>query len=1810
MSILLDAFQFVKDWFNQINPDDRAKVEDIESGLRAPLVGSTDKRYVTSPCQYLVKGLSAVCKYWSDTTSSGIYSCSFVIENSENTPSGYGVGFCDGLGRREWCSKYEASGPDNLEEYVCVLPCLEKSGFGKQKEDESGYVSLVPFAISEIKGYNNEDGSSVGRCDGKGMGRGSAGFDISDILELYKKRPVCRHYRPWSMGFGAVVPRPAHEVLPTTLEELHDGSPSDPLVPMERRLPFAFDVYNHRARFQKCVHWNSDFGLPFSFNEHSGAIALEDDPASLCSCSDEASIPYKTISADWPENVKYVLIDVWAEYGGVVCNGAKPECPCYTGKWKYCVDDYMRDGMRITANQILELRFWTSDWESQKDYDDYFKNKPGPTSGNTADETTSDIYTFTYWEKLNPTDPNESVMVGMKQNICVPVPLNNRVFDPEVYITKEQIKYPKIQEFYGTHGPGEVAFPTLVRELESAENMIPALDIIYPYSSKNPWDLLPCSTPVDDVCVHSCNQMILPGPTIGVLGYSVRNKEIFIINVNLVETHPVLLSMLNYKRVDKVPYNKRDAFNLEISDLLKQLDKAVDKDTFDGFKQTKTDDMGFFELGSVKLRYEQTNTLIIICKYDDNNNLYNFRVRKVLSKYYGGYIKQTEFTYDVGESSSVFVPTGFYPAPTLGADIIPINGKIGNVFSVFSFYFNGIYDNYVTMSYCINEYTDEVVVTKWTQVGITNYILAEIDNVDLSYVFDFQIVTATLDYVGTEKTTICGGSNKIDIEYVSSVDGSSLISRYGIPPNALLLKSDSVVGFSNDDWTLTIKYKYQKLENFIADDGEAAKVSWPSGIKKANEGYYRFIDSPYSVVPNDPNNITSFTVGGAHSAAFAVMAYIVDEEMRIQSATATKLLSCINYSGCRNVDIDYKYAVDAVGYEPQPNYGFFTWRGADRVLTDANKTRIHSKSPLCGDHECAPENCVGPMWFPYDNCTTVDYYNVYTPTAQCTTFISEGDAYIKISPAGWRYCQAPEYEAWCGLPGSNAAAACGGSFTHFYSKADLASMRFTGKARIRGPISVSEYLTYGWALPPFGNTGREYTERWLSKDYTSYIDLSSNPVRTRAEYMPHVIDDTDIFLDFNCFSRANWHGPINEPFSHLSQLNLFNALWVNETIDDSARVRFEDTIEIIKQSPCSYPPPGYGDNDVLIKRYGFKDEKTCWMWQEWWEDIDRHSENKLLFLKLERPEYVYDYDKKECRLITDEGEHLITFIPPLKYEYDLINTGTEYSGVYLDSADNQRFFKIIYNDSDYLSTDNVEWMDEGTVYEHGSNPIDGEGGAWGFLVDVWSWISNVGDSAETVVWAHDVNTLFDTNASAGKNEDRKIVMSEDSAQDKYFNRGIITNISKKRLEYLPLLELDFSATFDYNNTCTITQETLRYNVPIKVIITGKWGKLLDENTGVYTNYCLPSVTVAEHYRGEISITADHTVGTFSGKDSRRSYTEGSYGKLYDYEIVLELSKLPTHIMKEVDFFTITLGITPDEEIEIESLDGVMAYYTQLTESLKIYERKYICSTLDGGDVKNSDGPQTADYRAPSPANKGNGQYFPTATSVGTSANEIKTADKMTMVGASKFYIDNPTESTTRPLVAGGGSGSWDGGGIVVVNSDAIKESGLLDVTLFNLKTIEKEEQKKLYKDALDRDAYDILILNSLVPIKFKTFLNKIGLNSSINKGKLTIKSNKLLWENHNLVKRFIQDGLDFFHPGGHYFTWADYIYKTRCTIFGPVETVYSILFVHHLHGKSTPTTSALDAYAGWVRIAYYEGRLAQITGAQPPNVDLVTRANM
>jgi hypothetical protein len=337
--------------YSEQQADPRSKEEQITAGLREkPLLS----------CQYWIKGIGTICSYWNGTK------CSY-LRTSKDSPTGYNNGHCDYLGRRNTCDKY--NGTVDNENYLCIAPNIFLSGLGKVAGKTSTGYLYAPIPKEDIWGY------CKGKCDGQGMGTGCGGIPgVSPV--------ACNYYRPWQMGFGSLEPRQIRHTHKDGLVVIEDADFAKALGevfdPMKLRLPFAFDVYNLRAQFQKCAYWDNDYGSLFNMDEDFGYISSDEDLESLCTCGDEKATPYHTLKNPVGAGVdkEWLLQDVWSEANTVICNGAKPECPCYTGEWKYCNDLHMFTGARITANLVFELRFWADYWENQEEYDAYFRKRP------------------------------------------------------------------------------------------------------------------------------------------------------------------------------------------------------------------------------------------------------------------------------------------------------------------------------------------------------------------------------------------------------------------------------------------------------------------------------------------------------------------------------------------------------------------------------------------------------------------------------------------------------------------------------------------------------------------------------------------------------------------------------------------------------------------------------------------------------------------------------------------------------------------------------------------------------------------------------------------------------------------------------------------------------------------------------------------------------------------------------------------------------------------------------------------------------------------------------------------------------------------------------------------------------------------------------------------------------------------------------------------------------------------------------------------------------------------------------------------
>ena len=1771
MSLVADAYVWIVKWHKDYQPDPHPQVGDIYSGLRAPSGGgfggggaegeweSPSGKHVLSPCQYWVKGLPGICTNFAGNKC---------VLSYEEGATGYNGGFCDYLGRRSWCNKYTSSG-DNLEEYICIAPDMFRTGLGKRDTSVTTHLVLLPYPIEEILGYNGGEG--VGRCDGMGTGRSAAGEGITDLEEMYKLPVVCRHYKPWIMGFGAIEPRPMGTAV-LTGGNIYDGSPSDPLFTLTRYLPFAFRIYNLRAQHQKCAYWDQDFGTDFEMDYSGGyaSITLPEDPLTECTCTDEASTPYKIIIDDWPDHTSDTLMDVLTPENGIICNGAKPECPCYTGKWTFCVDDNMRDGMRITAEQIMELRFWTAVWQSKEVYDSIFAERSG-----TSDITTSDIFTFDKWEKLG-TKVEDSIMKGKRIYQCFPVPLNKREFDPDVYLTKETIIYPKATAITGTSGSEKSFFPTLVRQID-AQGFVPYLNVVYPYSRRDPWGVTTCSddsSEAGNMEIASCN---LEVPATAIFGYTIRNRTVHALNINKIRSGGFLSAFENTK-VAMLPEKERVSTNKNIKDLI---ESSIENIKYYGYVVSGVSDLyGYFGIGPLKLEYNTTTTIAVVCEYYPEE--YEITILKVDTKFYGGSIVQDTFEYKYeelaeGSGYTPILPVAFGPEAKLSGHVEAFGGKVDLIFPIYNRYSYGIMNDTAYYSYCMNEYTaggGTDRVEQWVMLGPTCYVFAEIDNINLSYMFDFEVIEAhMMPQSGAQTCGDASGSN-VELEVIfPKADDSGAIKRDHILPNCVLLKSQNPFAFFNEDWSLFIKYKYKMLKDSKAVSGSATEeVVWPSNLDE--EGSLNKFTSPLFSLEIEG---TTFKVDGVHFGTIAIMAYIVDDNGRIQSAIATKMLCDIVTTRCRPVEISYSYRSDAIGYDLIPNSGFFTWRGGDKVLSGDYG---HYRKAKCGDHDCNPDNCIGPMWFPFNNCTSMDFYSWYSGAASCTMPI-EGQP-----RDDWRYCMADEYKAWV-RAGNNWAAACGDGWYYSYSKA-VGGNEFTGVSKIRTSVNLIEYSFMGWTPPPFGNDGREITERWLSQEHYSFWDLSGIEPTPRSEYMPLVFDDEMLFMSFNAFDEQGRIGPISDCLHTTCMLNCMLSNTISEVLTED-RYRFEELFTVINHALCMYPPPVYEGpgGSVTARRYGFKIDGVAWAWREYWKDIERNIDDKILlnFINLTRPDYYFDFEKTEHRLITEEGEPAIRFVAPVKEE----GGSYTYPEVFIKGGV-PRKFELIY---DEYNEEQVDWVQDapplGSSVEGGGGEFGGAGvtGGWDLEIEgdtgEGEFDTNIYEKAMGDEWFHDVNTIFDVNASTEKLDIRKIVISKDVLLgDTYawYNRGLIANIPRNRLIHLPYelsqesinaeqvsndRDKDENGDEDQNSTWTNTgifsdDIIFKYSggsCITQVEINGKIG-IYDGRT-----YCKPQITISEYgMDDDESEEYPPTVVYSSGGSSGSSFNEG----VEDYNLEIGLSRSPKRVLHKSKLFQIKLTLPANQHLMLNSDSGILIWsgeYVDATESIKVWEQRYVTSTGEFGD-KNPDGVDSKNLRSFDRDVKNAGQYFPTGINT-SEQDEVKMCDKMTMVGASKQF----------------------------------QEDEDLEISIGNLKTIENEKQRELYEDSYNRDSYDTLTYSTILPPNVQQFIDEHGVTFDFSSGLCKFESEKLKFDDQEATTSFDQSA-GFWQPGGHYFRWGDKYASTRCYILGPIETVYYPVAVHHKHGKDVLPWTPYEAYVGWSKLEYYEGKLDQAILLEKP----------
>lgn len=1709
----------------------------IDSGIRKTL----------NTCQYWIKGLPGVCEYWSPGDPGN---CTYQeisnITKLRVYPSGWNKSHCDFLGRQYSCDKYTLEGDEDLDQYICVAPNFSRSGLLKRDSKDDPWRAVRK---SEVRGYN-ADSEFVGRCDGCGFGRGEQGYNYSSAgedcgNEEFRKLPsICNYYRPYHISFGAKTPKTSTLTFRKTRTKVDKKTGQvvgDEREYFEERLPFSFKIYNVRAKLQKCAHWNADEGSDF-VNDTAGLYL---DGGDLCTNPDEAALPYHTLSPNAPAD--RFLENVWSSAGSIICNGARSDCPGYTGRWIYCVDEYMEKGDKISAQQILELRFWMHDWASREEYDSVFRRPP-----NKSDPDTSDIYTYHKWDSIS-TRPVDSILLGKRCSLCVPNASNEFSADTiqteEIIFKKPGTAAPSTKrETPGTVptvqtppkaneiGPPQVEFPNLIRDVEFLSE--PPLDIVYPYATKDPWDEEKnpvCGEGEWDTTPCVKRYYSVDGDSISVVGFAIRNQTIYVFNATEAgydEAPSQLRSNTTSAIFDNI--RTRIKFNEEMDEFVRRLDEKS------CLHETTSDVNGLFVAGPIDIEYKKLNELVVCYKYNDD---WYFRKRSVWSQWHGGIIIQKNFTHKYGDGLyiddgySVFTPPAEATAearPLHSINDYELKTDTGAVFKCSKkLVYSSIIDYYYRYDFCLKKITKkDVEITRWKRADNAGTLWIEIDDTNLNYIFYWGVTKAKAELIDEDDNV----QETIEFEVVLP---NSSHAQSNIHANACMLKPKNNIKrgfFRLAGWKITADYWY-------------TEISSTNSVDEGEEIYYPDFSSPINKFSPGTHDISisgnNITANNIQSNTIAIMSLFVDEDGRIVSAFATKLVVDVARVFSRDVEIRYGWKADYTTYELRPQSGFLRLDEDGPFRAEAVGSSSMMSVIPCGDHEMGEFSGTGPMWFPYNSCETIDFYDIWTG-ANSVVKPHEGTPrfdYRYMTPIENRPFCAPHSTLWD----------CAEDWGCGYHKIAPISIRFIGYARYRGYVNPLEYYAFGWSMPKFGNVLREYVERFRCIDNDSHISYAGPEPSKSIAWMPLVMDDSCFFYDFGSFDKDT-----NE-IVYMNQLN-FMLLQTNvsEQISKSSsgsysRYRFDDLFDIRRVILASYPLPiiESGLSFPFVAFYCFNEDSTQWVWQERWREIDRQNKT-LRFVVFDRPTYLFDYNKKEHRLITEENTATtIEFTAPEWNEVDAILTrwpSLKLSGGY------ERWFRCVYDSYD---SSMVDWEDEN------EGEVDGSGG---------SDDGNIYEKCNESDWIHahpdkypDLNNmLFDSgasdNPSEARNGDREVSISYDSLLEEtesyVYNRGVVAKITKNRLKYMPYGEesfLEYTVIYSVEPNISIegsmaswqdvrtvdidfdfSPRTAGWPCVSKVHIYGKTGNesVNFEGEDVTVNINQPAISI---YENGSSTSLAYRDAVYLIEDEKQA---GLGLNLWDKEIKIQLD--PTRMLTESGR-THTLKIRLYSAVGAISISQIVLYtatYKDETEQIGIYERKYIKSVGSYGDY-NPDGPgRHLLYEH----NRDNSGVYWNETAA--PSDKVRAHGKMRKISGGESKEDKEK----LPTISNHGD--------------------LLEA---------EKEQQIIYESALEYEDSNKVVYNTSVPPPWEDHITTLGvLNHGLNAGSVTFESEKMKWKNNMYADGY--KSYPTWSPRGYYYRWAEQVRLAKCYIIDDLHEIAQLEFLDVAENSSKYAATGVQSY--------------------------------
>jgi len=1176
----------------------------------------------------------ARCTYWNNDT----FKCT-------NSSAPY-YPYCNLLGTQIKCATYSGTGFQKM----CVLPDPSRSVGNRATGSHWATIVSGVINIDDINGYNK------GLCDGFGT------------------NTTCSGYAPGIMSFGAFQPDDSDSSFHIDEEE---GSLTT-FSGFMSRLPLNYDVYNFRAQLSKCHWWNDD---PAFFTVSDGKI---NPIVTKCVHPDEITIQYRDFN--WDSRLSMARAP---------CNGCKPECPHYTGIcWEYCVDEKMRGGDKVLAEQILELRYniRKERWDPDV-YEDSFSDPQIHAWDGSI-------------ELLQTIDNNVSL-----NEIPYKIPSTRtyiQSFDPFIIEHDPALLTAGVEaEDHRKH------YPSLVKELKDA--------VLAPIIH-NKFDTV--GSGVDAVKVFETSDINHKYVAIfGEVFY--YNTETYGLNLNDPDLNLPSYIIDSFDAFDStsdmeagLPGTFEDIYN-DIECYLDFLIKTS-PDHFVASSFGKLDNIFYIKMPT----FWEDNTVVVLNKGSGRWEFDKISFEKIFC---GGIIAQTKFSVK-GEGGVSYLPSyesdfGAYTNNNgeIEFSFLPITNATSNTRRnaklLDHVYIDGVRKKLPNLLNPPANNTYEMTYKLFRRTVKENFFLRSDQLIQLGgsgFVFvqipdDEKLLSAVIKPWDIEGKMMLHYPDDTQIEMEFYEQCSSRL-----PVNCCIIKPKHIEEFKQicSGAFLFIKkiYSYERHTTSSIDDLEEVRESF---ILDDDIIQYRNLDL------SESNN--TFTLKKFGYEPLMPSAVIKGVSGRIIGQVKTKLITWVRQPYCHDVEIFYSWKAGYKHYTLLPEYWCYGPTGR-RMATD---TVYFNYTPLCGDHDLSFFTELGPMWYPYDECDNYARYNIVTQLTEYDTNVMElfpedldgiphGSFDMRMLGPADNFGKTADSHA------SIWACHCDWSYEN-YEK--ITENIFNGYARYRGGLSdidkIKALQNYG-SLPKFGNVYRDFLRSFRSIDNVYYYYWNGEEYLIKCKWMPmaEMYTSSDMGTSISEYPYllycSNDYYEDTNYFIHPMGLFLANGAIENVHIDEQLdlegdgkykRYRFEEIFNThYSFSGLYYPYPRnpqqilIGGNLIdIISWYTYKDyvggpdKSIQWVWQEHWKPLVRGSafldnldcgnswyldccassnisidrclitppykkgsnncstavgEGRHLFLDVYYPNYTYDFKLFEHRLLLDEGEYTLRVIPP------------------------------------------------------------------------------------------------------------------------------------------------------------------------------------------------------------------------------------------------------------------------------------------------------------------------------------------------------------------------------------------------------------------------------------------------------------------------------------------------------------------------------------------------------------------------------------